>query len=172
MKMHWGSPSDNMLCLTLSISRVINFNFHCSLIRNYYITQHEELGFKSLLRWKMTILYYQFSLNHLYKVGRMYFWTWEWKGYHSRILKLPSVNTSLWLSHPSLLTNVNVFEELSPLDISRNLGVGVVLGQHLHARLGQLLRDHAVEAALKLACTDWAVTERVKVLEEFLDLSK
>ena len=59
-------------------------NFSYSLTSK--ITSHsmENLAFHSLLRWKMIIMY-QFSLPAhlyiaLYKVGRINFWTWEWKG--------------------------------------------------------------------------------------------
>ena len=38
------------ICLTLSLPRVINFKFPLQPHQEYYITQYEELGFRSLLR--------------------------------------------------------------------------------------------------------------------------
>ena len=49
-----------------SLPRVINVKFPCSLTRNITSHRMESLAFHSLLRWKMIILYYQFSLTHLY----------------------------------------------------------------------------------------------------------
>ena len=74
---------DDYISLTLSLPRVINFKFPCSLTRN--ITSHsmKNLAFHSLLRWEMIILpilttsFIHFSLGRL---GECTFWTWDWKG--------------------------------------------------------------------------------------------
>ena len=41
---------------TLSLPRVINFNFSMQPYQKYNISQYRELGFRSFLRWKMIIL--------------------------------------------------------------------------------------------------------------------
>ena len=66
-----------------TIPWVINFKFPLQPHQKYYITQYEELGLHSLLRWKMIPLphlYNHFSL----KVGECTFWTWQWKGWIHR----------------------------------------------------------------------------------------
>ena len=70
---------------TLSLPRVINLKFWCSITRN--ITPHwmKNLAFHSLLRWKMvTLPILTTSLTFLFKglgerTGGTYCWTWEWK---------------------------------------------------------------------------------------------
>ena len=72
--------------LTLSLSRVINFNFPCSLTRNITSDSMKNLAFHNLLRW----LYYQFSPPHLYpflfrKVVRMYFLNLKIEGFNAAL---------------------------------------------------------------------------------------
>ena len=70
------------LILILSLPRVINFKFSCSLTSN--ITSHsmKNMAFHSLLRWKMIILpILTTSLIHFSLKGweNVTFWSWEWK---------------------------------------------------------------------------------------------
>ena len=78
--------------LTLSLLRVINFKFPLQPQQKYYITQYGELGFYSLLRWKMIILpILPTSIIHFLsnRLGECTFWSQDWKvqPFHSQIQK-------------------------------------------------------------------------------------
>ena len=52
--------------LTLPLPIVINFKFPLHPHEKFYITQYEEFGFHSLVRYKIKLFYYKFSQSHLY----------------------------------------------------------------------------------------------------------
>ena len=78
--------------LTLSLLRVINVKFSCSLARNIASHSMENLAFHSLLRWKMIIIQILATplMHFLFKrLGEGTFWAQEWVG-HDRSFFLVS----------------------------------------------------------------------------------
>ena len=80
-----GRQQQNLITLTLSLPRVINFKFPLQpQARNITSQSMENLAFYSLLRRKMILstkshyLTYTILFN---KLGGCTFWTCEWKGY-------------------------------------------------------------------------------------------
>ena len=70
--------------LTLSLLRVINVKIPLQPHKKYDITQHGELDFHSLLRWKVIILQILATslIQSLFeRLGEYTFWAQEWKGY-------------------------------------------------------------------------------------------
>ena len=95
--------------LTLPLPRVIKFKFALQPHQKYNITRYGELGFHSLLRWKMIILpILTTSLLYFSSKGweNVTLWSWEWKGWNQSSTHHPSMDPP---NHPSIHASIHPY---------------------------------------------------------------